>query len=107
MAEAEHGTIISDLGKSIPTLEDFFYNDLEGYDTKQLEASEKTLFYQEGPPQSADYLGLSPDGSLLSIKLPKEAFDMSEKSILTNSVSGNGVRIDLSKAEYGGYTNIA
>lgn len=107
MAEATHGTIINDFGKSLPTLEDFFYNDLEGYDTQQLTNSEKTLFYQEGPPQSADYLGISPDGSLLSIKLPKEAFDLSEKSIITNSVTGNNVRIDLSKAEYGGYANIA
>ena len=107
MAEATPGTVINDFGKSLPTLEDFFYNDLEGYDTQQLKNSEKTLFYQEGPPQSADYLGISPDGSLLSIKLPKEAFDLSEKSIITNSVTGNNVRIDLSKAEYGGYANIA
>ena len=36
MAEAEQGTIIKDLGKSLPMLEDFFYNDLEGYDTEML-----------------------------------------------------------------------
>ena len=36
MAEATPGTVINDFGKSLPTLEDFFYNDLEGYDTQQL-----------------------------------------------------------------------
>lgn len=109
MAEAEQGTIIKDLGKSLPMLEDFFYNDLEGYDTEMLpdqKGAEKILFYQENPPQSADYLGVSPDGSLLTLKVPKEAFNITIPGVISNSVSGNSIRVDLSKAEYDGYDNV-
>ena len=106
MAEAEHGTIITDLGKSIPTLEDFFYNDLEGYDTEQLPDSSHILFYQEDPPQSAEYLGVSPDGSLLTLKLPKEAFNITVQGAISNAISGNSIRVDLSKAEYDGFDNV-
>lgn len=103
----EAGTIIKDLGKSLPTLEDFFYNDLEGYDSAQLPEDKKTMFYQEDPPETADFLGLSANGALLSIKVPKEAFNINNlQGIISNNVTGNSVRLDLSKAEYGGFDNI-
>lgn len=107
MAEAEQGTIIKDLGKSLPAIEDFFYNDLEGYDSAQLPENAKTMFYQEDPPETADFLGLSANGALLSFKVPKEAFNTNNlQGILSNAVTGNSVRLDLSKAEYGGFDNI-
>lgn len=107
MAEAEQGTIIKDLGKSLPTLEDFFYNDLEGYDNAQLPDSAKTIFYQEAPPETAEFLGLSANGALLSIKIPKEAFNTNNlQGILCNAITGNSVRVDLSKADYGGFDNV-
>lgn len=110
MAKAEQGKIIKDLGKSLPTLEDFFYNDLDGYDTMQLpdgKDAAKILFYQEAPPESAEFLGYSANGALLSIKLPSDAFNTnSVQGIISNALSGNNVRVDLSKAEYGGFDNI-
>lgn len=109
MAEAEQGTIIKDLGKSLPTLEDFFYNDLEGYDTAQLpdqKGAEKILFYQEAPPETAEFLGYSANGALLSLKVPKEAFNITVQGAISNSFSGNNIRVDLSKAEYGGFDNV-
>ena len=107
MAEAEQGTIIKDLTKSIPTLDEFFYNDLEGYDSAQLPEDAKTMFYQEAPPETAEFLGLSANGALLSIKVPKEAFNTGNlQGVISNAVTGNGLRVDLSKAEYGGYDSI-
>ena len=107
MAEAKQETIIKDLGKSLPTIEEFFYNDLEGYDAAQLPENAKEMFYQEAPPESAEFLGLSANGALLSIKVPKEAFNTNNlQGIISNSITGNNVRVDLSKAEYGGFDNI-
>ena len=107
MAEAEQGTIIKDLSKSLPTIEDFYYNDLEGYDSAQLPDDARVIFYQEAPPETAEFLGLSANGALLSIKVPKEAFNTNNlQGIISNAVTGNGLRVDLSKAEYGGFDNV-
>ena len=106
MANASEGKTVTNIDKSIPSIEDFYYNDLLGYDSTELPESEKILFYQEDPPGGADYLGYSANGSLLSIKVPKEAFDISIFSILSNGLSPNTIRIDLSKAEYDGYDDI-
>ncbi len=106
MADAAEGTIIKDLGNSLPQIEDFFYNDLDGYETEKLPENATTMWYQEDPPESRDFLGLSANGALLSIKLSKDAFNFSVKDTLANSYSGNSVRVNLSQAEYGGYAII-
>ena len=97
------GTIIKDLGESLPKIEDFFYNDLDGYETEKLPENSTVMWYQEDPPESRDFLGLSANGALLSIKLSKDAFNFSVKDTIANAYSGNSVRVDLSQAEYGGY----
>ena len=95
VATKNDGKIIRDKDISLPRTEDFYYNDLVTNNYTKM--TQENIFYLEDPPENEDWMGFTADKALLSVKASKDAFKISTPYILTNSVTGSNVVLDMSQ----------
>ena len=88
------GKLITDANVSLPRTEDFYYNDLVGNNYTNM--VQQNIFYLEDPPENEDWMGFSPDKSLLTVKAKKEAFKISTPFLATGNTTCSNVMLDLS-----------